>query len=72
MGYGSEYYAYVEVSSDRGAAMGPSGEESTNLWRAFETALSPDAPMAMRRVNHRRDIYPVFRELFTPKDAARS
>ena len=25
--------------------------------------------MAMRKVNHRREIYPVFRELFAPKDA---
>jgi uncharacterized sporulation protein YeaH/YhbH (DUF444 family) len=26
--------------------------------------------MAMRKVSHRRDIYPVFRELFAKKEAA--
>ncbi len=66
-----QFYAYVEVSSDNGGVMGPPSGESTNLWRAFETVLRPDAPMAMRRVTHRRDIYPVFRELFTPKESAR-
>ena len=26
--------------------------------------------MAMRKVGHRRDIYPVFRELFAPRNGA--
>ena len=39
------------------------GEPSTNLWRAYRR-VSVDAPFAMRKVKHRRDIYPVFRELF--------
>jgi uncharacterized sporulation protein YeaH/YhbH (DUF444 family) len=42
----------------------PGGAEpSTNLWRAYRR-VSVDAPFAMRKVRHRRDIYPVFRELF--------
>ena len=47
------------------------GEPSTNLWRAFRR-VAPDQPFAMRKVRHRRDIYPVFRELFArrPEGAA--
>ena len=39
------------------------GEPSTNLWRAYRR-VADDQPFAMRKVRHRRDIYPVFRELF--------
>jgi uncharacterized sporulation protein YeaH/YhbH (DUF444 family) len=67
-----QFYAYVEVASENGMSMGVTSSEATNLWRAFETVLSPDVPMAMRRVTHRREIYPVFRELFSPKESARA
>ncbi|MES1197352.1 MAG: YeaH/YhbH family protein [Pseudomonadota bacterium] len=59
-----QYYAYVEVGMDDEDDSPPgAAEPSTNLWRAFRR-VSPDAPFAMRKVKHRRDIYPVFRELF--------
>jgi len=63
-----QYYAYIEVGADddddphHGA-----GEQTTNLWRAFSRVLGPDVPMSMRKVRHRRDIYPVFRELFAKR-----
>ncbi|MGD9816400.1 MAG: YeaH/YhbH family protein [Hyphomonadaceae bacterium] len=65
-----QYYAYVEVGMDDEEEPG-SGEPSTNLWRAYRR-VAPDAPFAMRKVRHRRDIYPVFRELFArrPEGAA--
>ncbi len=61
-----QYYAYIEVGREpeerrRGA------EPPTTLWRAYELVLSPQLPMAMRKVRDRRDIYPVFRELFERK-----
>ncbi len=68
----SQYYAYVEVGmDDEEEPPGGSGEPSTNLWRAYRR-VSVDAPFAMRKVRHRRDIYPVFRELFAkrPEGAA--
>ncbi len=59
-----QYYAYVEVGADdEEEPPGGAGEPSTNLWRAYRR-ISVDAPFAMRKVRHRRDIYPVFRELF--------
>ena len=57
-----QYYAYVEVGMDDEDDQQGS-ESSTNLWRAYRR-ISDDAPFAMRKVRHRRDIYPVFRELF--------
>ncbi|MGE0595586.1 MAG: YeaH/YhbH family protein [Hyphomonadaceae bacterium] len=60
-----QYYAYVEVGmDDEDDAQPGAGEPSTNLWRAFRR-LGDDQPFAMRKVRHRRDIYPVFRELFS-------
>jgi len=58
-----QYYAYVEVGMDEDELPSNQGEPSTNLWRAYRR-ISVDAPFAMRKVRHRRDIYPVFRELF--------
>ncbi len=60
-----QYYAYVEVGMDDEDEHQPGmGEPSTNLWRAYRR-VPADAPFAMRKVRHRRDIYPVFRELFS-------
>ena len=57
-----QYYAYVEVGAEA-APTGAAGRES-DLWRTYR--LLPDAgpSFAMRKVRHRREIYPVFRELF--------
>ncbi|MBY0563585.1 MAG: YeaH/YhbH family protein [Hyphomonadaceae bacterium] len=59
-----QYYAYVEVAMDDEEEPPGGTEPSTNLWRTFRR-VSVEAPFAMRRVRHRRDIYPVFRELFS-------
>ncbi len=67
-----QYYAYVEVGMDDEEDGPPgAGEPSTNLWRAYRR-VADDQPFAMRKVRHRRDIYPVFRELFArrPEGAA--
>jgi uncharacterized sporulation protein YeaH/YhbH (DUF444 family) len=61
-----QYYAYVEVGMDDEEEPPGSGEPTTNLWRAYRR-VPADEPFAMRRVRHRRDIYPVFRELFARK-----
>ncbi len=62
-----QYYAYIEVGREpeerrRG------GEPPSTLWRAYDLIQSPELPMAMRKVRDRRDIYPVFRELFERKN----
>lgn len=56
-----QYFAYVEVG---GSPIGFSDRE-TGLWRTYRTLDRPDTSFAMRRVNNRNEIYPVFRELFS-------
>jgi uncharacterized sporulation protein YeaH/YhbH (DUF444 family) len=57
-----QYYAYVEVGAGDSAS-GPAVRES-DLWRTYRLLPKSDAVFAMRKVRHRREIYPVFRELF--------
>ncbi len=62
----SQYYAYLEVGRGTSDGIGWVRQE-TGLWRAYERLVSPNVPMSMRKVGDRRDIYPVFRELFEKK-----
>jgi uncharacterized sporulation protein YeaH/YhbH (DUF444 family) len=57
-----QYYAYLEVDSETSDGFTPSGHRASSLWRAYQEIAS--SLMAMRRASHRRDIYPVFRDLF--------
>ncbi len=61
-----QYYAYLEV----GHAKDDGGGEASSLWKAYELASGGEPRMAMRKVSHRRDIFPVFRELFAKDGAA--
>jgi uncharacterized sporulation protein YeaH/YhbH (DUF444 family) len=65
-----QYYAYLEVG--RGSKHFPPGfiRRDSDLWQTYSTIIQSGAPMAMRKVGHRRDIYPVFRELFAKKTGA--
>jgi hypothetical protein len=62
-----QYYAYLEVGRDAEHSL---VRRDTDLWQTYATIISNGAPMAMRKVGHRRDIYPVFHELFAPKQHA--
>src|SRR5664279_3218634 len=64
-----QYYAYLEVGRD--SEHFPPGfiRRDSDLWQTYSTIIRNGAPMAMRKVGHRRDIYPVFRELFARKSA---
>jgi len=66
----SQYYAYLEVGRD--AEHFPPGfiRRDSDLWQTYTGLIKNGAPMAMRKVGHRRDIYPVFRELFAKKISA--
>ena len=60
-----QYFAYIEV-----AAMGAMIRGQSDLWRGYEM-LSQRAPqLALRRVEERRDIFPVFRDLFARRAAS--
>ncbi|GJE06562.1 MULTISPECIES: YeaH/YhbH family protein [Methylobacterium] len=63
-----QHFAYLEVGDENGPRAG-FVEHRTTLWRTYEAIAKAGGPVAMRKVNHRRDIYPVFRELFGRKDA---
>jgi hypothetical protein len=62
-----QYYAYLEVGRD--SEHFPPGfiRRDSDLWQTYSSIIRAGAPMAMRKVGHRRDIYPVFRELFAKK-----
>ncbi len=65
-----QYYAYLEVGRD--SEHFPPGfiRRDSDLWQTYSTIIRNGAPMAMRKVGHRRDIYPVFRELFAKKQGS--
>jgi len=64
-----QHFAYLEVGDENGPRAG-FVEHRTTLWRTYEAIAKAGGPIAMRKVNHRREIYPVFRELFSRKDKA--
>jgi uncharacterized sporulation protein YeaH/YhbH (DUF444 family) len=64
-----QYYAYLEVGSDSDRMHAGFINHKTALWQTYETLQDGGANLAMRKVNHRREIYPVFRELFRRRDA---
>lgn len=55
----SQYFAYLEVGE--GDREFPS---HSALWKLYERLRSEGAPLSIRKVNHRSEIFPVFRELF--------
>jgi uncharacterized sporulation protein YeaH/YhbH (DUF444 family) len=62
-----QYYAYLEVGRD--SEHFPAGfiRRDSDLWQTYSKLIKAGAPLAMRRVGHRKEIYPVFRELFAKK-----
>jgi uncharacterized protein len=58
-----QYFAYLEVGSEEGRHPAGFMGGKTTLWQTYEPLRDAGA-LAMRRVTHRREIYPVFRELF--------
>jgi len=62
-----QYYAYIEVGreGEHGIPGFPRGP--TDLWRTYEALVNAGAPLAMKKVRHRREIFTVFRELFAKR-----
>jgi len=61
-----QYFAYLEVGAEHREQT-----TSTELWRAYRNIAQAGFPIAMRKVNHRSQIYPVFRDLFARDRATR-
>lgn len=63
-----QYYAYLEVDRPSDSdVLDADLRPATGLWTALSHLLDAKTPIAMRRVRERREIYPVFRELFARK-----
>lgn len=56
-----QYFAYLEVSD---TAEAKSDMPDSPLWTLYEQLHAQGAPLSIRRVGDRREIFPVFRELF--------
>lgn len=63
-----QYFAYIEVAAEHNLGLSALGRE-TELWRTYKLVQRPDLPLAMRRVRSRREIFPVFRDLFAREKA---
>ncbi|HLS67875.1 MAG TPA: YeaH/YhbH family protein [Kiloniellales bacterium] len=64
----TQYFAYIEVSGGVGELL----RTQSNLWQTYAPFAATHRNFAARRVAKRGDIYPVFRELFTPVPEGRS
>jgi uncharacterized sporulation protein YeaH/YhbH (DUF444 family) len=60
----SQYVAYLEVGREEDPMIGGTLSSGSELWQAYEGVDAPEGRFVMRKVHHRREIYPVFRELF--------
>ena len=58
-----QYFAYLEVGAEEERRPAGFLSGKTTLWQTYEP-LRDEGAIAMRKVSHRREIYPVFRELF--------
>ncbi|WP_114185073.1 YeaH/YhbH family protein [Microvirga aerophila] len=58
-----QYFAYLEVGTEENRAPAGFIKHRSALWQTYGP-LRDQGALAMRRVTHRREIYPVFRELF--------
>ena len=61
----SQYFAYIEVGEE-----GEGARPETSLWSLYDRLRSEGAPLSMRKVNARSQIYPVFHELFQRRGTA--
>ncbi len=59
-----QYYAYIEISGSGAVIRG-----ETDLWRGYSRVAEKSPQLAMRQVSDKRDIFPVFRDLFARRPA---
>jgi len=64
----SQYYAYIEVGAEEAPIPG-AADTASDLWAAYEEVARGCGHFAMRKVHHRREIYPVLHELFRKRGA---
>ncbi len=57
-----QYYAYIEIVGSGAVIRG-----ETDLWRGYRSVADGNDRLVMRQVGDKRDIFPVFRDLFSKK-----
>jgi uncharacterized protein len=62
----TQYFAYIELGE---AGTSPVTARETSLWRTYDQLGAEGGTLAMRRVNSRQEIFPVFRGLFQPHNS---
>jgi len=60
----AQYFAYLEVGRDEAPTSAIAHQIESDLWAAYKPVAATHRHFVMRKVRHRREIYPVFRELF--------
>ncbi|PTQ09819.1 hypothetical protein CLG96_11625 [Sphingomonas oleivorans] len=60
----AQYVAYLEVGREEDPMPAGTFPKASDLWQGYEKVIAPKGRFVMRKVHHRREIYPVFRELF--------
>lgn len=66
----TQYFAYLEVGREVDPMAVGGLPSPSDLWQAYEPiAAATRGHFVMRKVHHRREIYPVFRELFQRQGA---
>lgn len=66
----TQYVAYLEVGREDASSPALAAVGESELWSAYQTVVGGHRHFVMRKVHHRREIYPVFRELFQRGGAA--
>ena len=57
----SQFFAYLEVGQENGLSY---EMPNSSLWTLYEGLRASGAPLSMRKVNERGEIFPVFHDLF--------
>jgi hypothetical protein len=57
----SQFFAYLEVGDNRGSTF---EMPDSSLWTLYERLRAEGAPLSMRKVSDRSEIFPVFHDLF--------
>jgi uncharacterized sporulation protein YeaH/YhbH (DUF444 family) len=57
----SQFFAYLEVGDNRGSTF---EMPDSSLWTLYERLRAAGAPLSMRKVSDRSEIFPVFHDLF--------
>jgi uncharacterized protein len=64
----SQFFAYLEVGEAGG---NPFGMADSSLWTLYQRLRADGAPLSIRKVNDRSEIFPVFHDLFQRRGNSR-